>query len=70
MILRRGSIVELGPTGRVFENPLHPYTRMLVASVPHLHRKWEKRPELGSDGAGGRLVEMEPGHLVVIEEVP
>jgi ABC-type oligopeptide transport system ATPase subunit len=70
VILRRGSIVELGATGRVFENPLHPYTRMLVASVPHLHRKWEKRPELGSDGAGGTLVEMEPGHLVAVEEAP
>lgn len=40
MILRRGSVVEMGATDRVFGNPLHPYTRMLVASVPQLHRTW------------------------------
>jgi oligopeptide/dipeptide ABC transporter ATP-binding protein len=42
MILRRGSIVEMGATEKVFGNPLHPYTKMLIASVPHLHRKWEE----------------------------
>ena len=40
VILRRGSIVEMGATQKVFGNPLHPYTRALVASVPQLHRKW------------------------------
>ncbi len=41
VILRRGRVVEMGGTQRVFGNPLHPYTRMLLASVPQLHRKWE-----------------------------
>ncbi len=41
MILRRGVLVEMGATERVFANPLHPYTTMLLASVPQLHRKWE-----------------------------
>jgi oligopeptide/dipeptide ABC transporter ATP-binding protein len=40
VILRRGSIVEMGATEHVFGNPLHPYTRALIASVPQLHRKW------------------------------
>jgi ABC-type oligopeptide transport system ATPase subunit len=66
VILRRGRVVEIGPTARVFGNPLHPYTRMLLASVPHLHRKWEPRPELGSLEEDGELVEAEPGHLVAI----
>jgi ABC-type oligopeptide transport system ATPase subunit len=41
VILRRGSIVEMGATGKVFGNPLHPYTKMLIASVPQLHTKWK-----------------------------
>ena len=35
VILRRGLIVEMGATQKVFGNPLHPYTRTLVASVPN-----------------------------------
>jgi oligopeptide/dipeptide ABC transporter ATP-binding protein len=42
VILRRGSIVEMGLTDRVFGNPHHPYTKMLLASVPQLHRTWEE----------------------------
>ena len=30
----RGRIVEMGATAKVFGNPLHPYTKMLLASVP------------------------------------
>ena len=40
VILRRGSVVEMGATDKVFGNPTHPYTRMLVSSVPQLHKKW------------------------------
>jgi peptide/nickel transport system ATP-binding protein len=66
MIMRRGSIVELGPTDRVFGNPLHPYTKLLLASVPQLHSKWTETPRTGirADDERARLVEAEPGHLV------
>ena len=40
VILRHGAVVEMGATEKVFGNPLHPYTRMLLASVPQLHKKW------------------------------
>jgi oligopeptide/dipeptide ABC transporter ATP-binding protein len=30
----------MGATGKVFENPQHPYTQMLMASIPRLDRKW------------------------------
>ena len=43
IILRHGRIVEMGATDRVFGNPGHAYTKMLLASVPHFGRKWEKR---------------------------
>jgi len=29
-----GSIVEVAPTERIFENPKHPYAKALLASVP------------------------------------
>jgi peptide/nickel transport system ATP-binding protein len=40
IILRRGQVVEMGATERVFGHPIHPYTRSLLASVPQLHRHW------------------------------
>jgi ABC-type oligopeptide transport system ATPase subunit len=70
VILRRGRIVEMGATQRVFGNPQHPYTRMLLASVPHLHKKWDEAPESVVDSAdgGGELVEVEADHLVALED--
>jgi ABC-type oligopeptide transport system ATPase subunit len=73
MILRRGRVVELGPTELVFGNPVHPYTRSLLASVPQLHRTWQDlEQELLGAGPGtqppagtpGELVEVESGHFV------
>jgi ABC-type oligopeptide transport system ATPase subunit len=69
IILRRGRIVEMGETTKVFGNPIHPYTRMLLASVPHLHEKWghdgrATATEVVSEHAEGPLVEVERGHLV------
>ncbi|MBN1311158.1 MAG: ABC transporter ATP-binding protein [Anaerolineae bacterium] len=42
VILYRGCIAEMGVTEKIYNNPLHPYTRMLMASVPRLDRKWEE----------------------------
>jgi len=33
-VMYAGRVVELGPTGRVVANPLHPYTRGLLAALP------------------------------------
>ena len=35
-IMYSGRIVEIGPTQRVLDNPLHPYTQTLFAAVPVL----------------------------------
>lgn len=42
VILYRGCVVEMGSTERVYYNPLHPYTRMLMACVPRVDEKWEE----------------------------
>jgi oligopeptide/dipeptide ABC transporter ATP-binding protein len=31
----------MGSTEEVYYNPLHPYTRMLMACVPRLDEKWQ-----------------------------
>lgn len=42
VILYRGCVAEIGDTAKIYDNPLHPYTRMLMASVPRLDHKWEQ----------------------------
>jgi ABC-type oligopeptide transport system ATPase subunit len=70
VILRRGRIVEMGPTELVFGNPLHKYTQALLAAVPQLHTRWTygggefDAAEGEGDGSDAVLVEAEPGHFV------
>ncbi|HHY48147.1 MAG TPA: ABC transporter ATP-binding protein [Alphaproteobacteria bacterium] len=35
-VIYKGNIVEQGPTGALFADPLHPYTRALLAAVPRI----------------------------------
>lgn len=44
IILRHGAIVEMGATERIFGNPQHEYTKMLLTAVPELHKKWTHEP--------------------------
>jgi oligopeptide/dipeptide ABC transporter ATP-binding protein len=56
LIMYAGRVVESAPTAALFENPLHPYTRGLLASLPHA-------------GKGGRLAAI-PGAVPALTELP
>jgi peptide/nickel transport system ATP-binding protein len=38
-VMYAGKLVELGPVDEIFEEPLHPYTQLLIASLPSLEGK-------------------------------
>jgi peptide/nickel transport system ATP-binding protein len=59
VILRRGRIVEMGTTSLVFGKPLHPYTKMLLASIPHLHDRWGTKGEVAAAWAAGAEAPLE-----------
>jgi peptide/nickel transport system ATP-binding protein len=40
VVMYRGEIIERGPTDKVLNRPEHPYTRVLVSSVPQLRTGW------------------------------
>jgi len=42
VILYRGCVAEFGSSGKIFGTPVHPYSKMLMASVPRLDKKWEQ----------------------------
>ena len=43
-VLKHGELVEMGPTEQLLKNPQHPYTKMLIASVPSHEPPERKRP--------------------------
>ncbi|MFC8507805.1 ABC transporter ATP-binding protein [Streptomyces sp. NPDC057411] len=51
VVLRSGRIVESGPTARVLAEPEHPYTRLLLDSVPR--RGWDPARIAGARAAVG-----------------
>ena len=47
-ILHEGTIVEFAETGRIFENPAHPYTRRLIGAIPKAPIGAWQEPSFGS----------------------
>jgi ABC-type oligopeptide transport system ATPase subunit len=71
LILRRGCVVEMGTTEKVFGDARHPYTQSLLASVPLLHSKWaQDEPSPSSNGRGpvDTLVDPAAPALVAVED--
>jgi oligopeptide/dipeptide ABC transporter ATP-binding protein len=57
-VMYAGKLVELSPVADIFTQPLHPYTQMLIASLPSLERKETFR---GIAGLPPPLRELPPG---------
>jgi oligopeptide/dipeptide ABC transporter ATP-binding protein len=48
-VMYRGCIVEFGDARAILANPQHPYTQLLLASIPEIGRKWRKEEMVLSD---------------------
>jgi oligopeptide transport system ATP-binding protein len=59
-VMYAGRLVETGPTGALFRNPAHPYTRGLLASVPALTGDPD-RPLFAIEGQPPDLTRLPPG---------
>ncbi|MCR5657079.1 MAG: ABC transporter ATP-binding protein [Butyrivibrio sp.] len=57
-IMYSGSMIELGPTEGIFEDPLHPYTKMLVNALPKVG---DKSAKVGIPGRPPELKNPPPG---------
>ena len=69
-VMYRGRLVELAPAAALAEDPLHPYTKMLLSAIPTPDPRRERaRPALCFDDldfpTAGTLHEAAPGHWVL-----
>jgi oligopeptide/dipeptide ABC transporter ATP-binding protein len=46
-VMYRGRVVETGPTATVFDHPTHPYTKLLLSSVPRMLTSEHAPAEVG-----------------------
>ncbi|OPX37952.1 MAG: oligopeptide ABC transporter ATP-binding protein [Desulfobacteraceae bacterium 4484_190.1] len=56
VILYKGRIVEKGLSDGIYFDPIHPYTRMLMDSLPRLDKKWGKA-EIGLKAKQAKLAD-------------
>lgn len=75
-VIYKGNIVELAETEKLFSNPLHPYTRVLLSAVPepNPYKERSKKMEIYDpsqhqyDKMPPSFVEIEEGHFVLANE--
>ena len=60
-VMYAGKLVDLAPVAQMVQEPLHPYSKLLLESVPGLDEKREKL--IGIPGMPPRLINVPPGCL-------
>jgi peptide/nickel transport system ATP-binding protein len=61
-VMYAGQVVEEAPVGLLFSEPLHPYTRGLIRSIPRLDRAGERGSRLDAiEGTVPSLLDPQPG---------
>lgn len=69
-VMYKGKIVETAPAQMLFNNPLHPYTKLLLSAIPKPDPDTEKAKiiapytEIKLD-KNAQLIELEPNHFVL-----
>lgn len=61
LIMHNGRLVERAAVSTIVENPLHPYTRHLIASLPEVGVRYADRKLAGAGGLRAALEEMASG---------
>src|SRR5699024_4796562 len=72
-VIHKGRIVELAETEKLFNNPLHPYTRALISAIPIPDPRREKKkrlikyepPQSMYKDKGLKFSEVEEGHYLL-----
>lgn len=74
-IMNRGRIVELGPVQSIFSDPRHPYTKLLIQSVPSIQTRQNMDEFLGAPDPlerprypTGPMLEVAERHFVMASE--
>lgn len=72
-VMYHGKLVELADTIELYENPLHPYTKMLLSAIPipdPIAERKKERPDYSAMkfDTEGQMVEVAPGHFVLQKE--
>lgn len=66
----KGKMVEIAPAQMLFNNPLHPYTKLLLSAIPKPDPNTEKSKTFSSNteiklDKTAQLKEIESGHFVL-----
>jgi oligopeptide transport system ATP-binding protein len=75
-VMYKGKIVELAETDELYNNPIHPYTKVLLSAVPIPDPDIERTrqhlimdPNFDYTEKDSRMVEVSPGHFVAASRV-
>ena len=76
-VMYGGKLVEVGPVRGIFKDPLHPYTQLLIKSLPNLQTQggfpWHPWADAVLAGAAARLHVPSPlstGHAALFGRCP